>query len=207
MKRLIWGAAALVGIVCALPAHAQYRGGQGFDRPSPPAGSVPNQLIPAIAADGRYDTVNHNLSRDQTAWHVRAALNVAALGCRDVAERETVAAYNAMLGRHRASLAAADAAVKGQYRLRYGAGWDSRHDRDMTRVYNFFAQPPAQTGFCRVARDVLAEAGRVAPEQFAAFAADALPRLEAPFTDFYRDYDAWRAADLAWRGQLASLQR
>ncbi|WP_342248707.1 hypothetical protein [Sphingomonas sp. OTU376] len=204
MKKVIWGAAALVGIACAVPAQAQYR---GDSRPLPPAGATFNQLIPAIAADGRYDTVNHHISREQTAWHVRAALNVAALGCRDEAERETVAAYNAMLGRHRASLAAADTAVKAQYRARYGAGWDSRHDRDMTRVYNFFAQPPAQTGFCRVARDVLAEVGQVRPEAFAAFAAEALPRLEAPFTDFYRDYDAWRIADRAWGSRLASLQR
>jgi len=207
MKKVFWGAVALCGLVCALPAHAQYRDGGMVERPLPPAGSTMNQLIPAMAADGRYDTVNHSISRDQMAWHVRAALNVAALGCRDAAERETVAAYNAMLGRHRAPLAAADAAVKGQYRARYGAGWDSRHDRDMTRVYNFFAQPPAQPGFCRVAREVLAEVGQVAPGQFAAFAADALPRLEQPFTDFYRDYDAWRAADRAWHGQLASVQR
>jgi hypothetical protein len=205
MKTITLGAAALVALVCAAPAHAQYRYAGEEARPLPPAGSAPNQLIPAVAADGRYDTVNHGISLEQAEWHVRAALNVAALGCRDAAERETIAAYNALLGRHKAPLAAADAAVKAQYRMRYGAGWDSQHDRDMTKVYNFFAQPPAQPGFCRVARDVLDEAGRVAPEQFAAFAADALPRLEAPFTDFYRDYDAWRVADRAWRGRLASL--
>lgn len=201
MKTKIWSAAALAAFLCAVPAHAQYSNDGG--RPLPPAGSAPNQLIPAVAGDGHYLTVNSGISRDQAAWHVRAALNVAALGCRDEAERETVAAYNALLSRHKAPLAAADGAVKAQYRARYGAGWDSRHDRDMTRVYNFFAQPPAQTGFCRVARDVLAEARRVSPDRFAAFAADALPRLEAPFTDFYRDYDAWKVADRAWQGRLA----
>jgi len=200
MNKALWGAAALVALVCAAPAHAQYRYATEDARPLPPAGSTPNQRIPALAADGAYDTVNHGLSPAQMAWHVRAALNVAALGCRDVAEPETVAAYNAMLGRQKMSLAAADAAVKAQYRARYGADWDARHDRDMTRVYNFFAQPPAQTGFCRVARDVLAEVASISPEQFVAFAADALPRLEAPFTDFYRDYDAWRVADRAWSG-------
>lgn len=205
MKTRFWSAVALVAALCAVPAHAQYT--EEGARPLPPAGSTPSQLIPAVAGDGRYATINHGISREQTAWHVRAALNVAALGCRDEAERETVAAYNAMLGRHKAPLAAADSAVKAQYRARYGAGWDSRHDRDMTRVYNFFAQPPAQTGFCRVARDVLAEAGLVRPDQFAAFAADALPRLEAPFTDFYRDFDAWRIADRAWQGRLASARR
>jgi len=203
MKTNILGAAALIAVLCALPAHAQYGYGNEESRPLPPAGATPNQLIPAVASDGQYATVNHGISREQTAWHVRAALNVAALGCRDAAERETVAAYNALLSRHKTALAAADGAVKAQYRSRFGAGWDSRHDRDMTRVYNFFAQPPAQTSFCRVARDVLAEAGRVRADQFAAFAVDALPRLEAPFTDFYRNYDAWRIADRAWQVRLA----
>ncbi|MDG2533525.1 hypothetical protein P6144_07705 [Sphingomonas sp. HITSZ_GF] len=203
MKTKFRSAAALFACLCAVPAQAQYSYANEDARPLPPAGSTPNQLIPAHGGDGGYMTVNRGISREQTAWHVRAALNVAALGCRDEAERETVAAYNALLSRHKASLAAADFAVKAQYRTRYGAGWDSRHDRDMTRVYNFFAQPPAQTSFCRVARDVLAEARRVSPDQFAAFAADALPRLEAPFTDFYRDYEAWKVADRAWQGRLA----
>ena len=203
MKTKFWSALALIASVCAVPAHAQYSTHNEDARPLPPAGSAPNQLIPARGGDGDYMTVNRGISREQTAWHVRAALNVAALGCRDEAERETVAAYNALLNRHKASLAAADFAVKAQYRARYGAGWDMRHDRDMTRVYNFFAQPPAQASFCQVARDVLAEARRVSPDQFAAFAADALPRLEAPFTDFYRDYDAWKIADRAWQGRLA----
>lgn len=206
MKIKFRSAAAFFAMLCAIPAHAQYRTDEGV-RPLPPTGSAPNQLVPAVAADGNYATINRGISRDQAAWHVRAALNVAALGCRDEAERETVAAYNALLSRHKGPLAAADAAVKAQYRVRYGAGWDSRHDRDMTRVYNFFAQPPAQTRFCHVARDVLAEARGVSPDRFAAFAADALPRLEAPFTDFYRDYDAWRIADRAWQGRLASARR
>jgi hypothetical protein len=69
----------------------------------------------------------------------------------------------------------------------------------MTRVYNFFAQPTAQSGFCSAAREVLARVETVTPDQFADFAAEALPRLEAPFTDFYRQYDAYRVAYAEWR--------
>ena len=187
-----------------MPAHAQYADYRDA-RPQPPAGATASQPIPARDAHGRYQTPNLDLSGDETSWHVRAALNVAALGCRDVSERETIAAYNLMLARHRTALAAADAGVKAQYRQRYGASWETRHDRDMTRLYNFFAQPPAQSGFCQEARAALAEAVMVEPERFAAFAAQALPRLEAPFTDFYRDYEAWRVADLAWRDRLAAV--
>ncbi|MET0309895.1 MAG: hypothetical protein ABW023_14410 [Sphingomonas sp.] len=172
--------------------------------PRPPAGALPNQAIPPLGRDGRYATLNQGLSVDETSWHVRAALNVAALGCRDARERATVAAYNRMIARHGRVLAAADAGVKAGYRARFGGEWESAHDRAMTRLYNFFAQPPAQQGFCAAAQGVLTEAQAVAPQDFARFAATALPRLEAPFTDFYRDYDTYRTAYAAWRGGGAS---
>lgn len=179
----------------ATPASAQIWNAA----PTPPAGAAPNQLIPGRDAEGNYATPNRRLSRDETSWHVRAALNVAALGCRDAAELETVAAYNRLLRQQRATLAAADAGVKSLYRARHGADWESEHDRQMTRVYNFFAQPTAHDGFCMVARDVLARTDTVLPGQFADFAAEVLPQLEAPFTDFYREYDAYRIAYAEWR--------
>ena len=167
--------------------------------PAPPAGASPNQLIPARDAEGNYVTPNQKLSRDETSWHVRAALNVAALGCRDAAEAATVAAYNRLLRQQRATLAAADTGVKSLYRVRHGASWESVHDRQMTRVYNFFAQPTAHDGFCLAAREILAQVDSVTPAQFADFAAEALPRLEAPFTAFYREYEAYRTAYAGWR--------
>jgi len=180
----------------AMPASAQ----DWSAPPRAPAGAAPNQAIPPLGPDGRYVTPNQGIGAEETSWHVRAALNVAALGCRDASERATVAAYNRLIARNSMVLAAAASGVKARYRARFGAGWEPMHDRDMTRLYNFFAQPPAQQRFCAVARDVLAEAQAVRPADFAAFAATALPRLEAPFTDFYRDYDAYRTAYAAWRG-------
>lgn len=184
----------------AAPAHAQSWGAP----PAPPAGAASNQLIPARDAAGAYLTPNLGLTADETSWHVRAALNVAALGCRDAAEVQTVAAYNRLLRRQRETLAAADAGVKSVYRARHGDAWESAHDRQMTRVYNFFAQPPAHDGFCAAARAVLARAETVTADQFAGFAAEALPLLEAPFTAFYRDYDAYRLAYAAWRDGSAA---
>ncbi len=198
MNRGVWSALALAGVACLFSQSATAQSG-------PPAGAALNQFVPGRDAQGRYLTPNVDLSRDETSWHVRAALNVAALGCRDEAERETVAAYNHLLARNHAVLAAADAGVKAQYRARYGARWEGLHDRDMTRVYNFFAQPPAQPGFCATAHQLLAEADMVAPQEFAAFAQRALPRLEQSFTDFYRDYDAWRQANRGRQGGEGTL--
>lgn len=169
--------------------------------PRPPEGAAANQSVPLHDATGVYATPNRGIGGDETSWHLRAALNVAALGCRDAAEAETIAHYNAMIAHHRAPLAAADAGVKAAYRTRFGARWESEHDARMTRVYNFFAQPPAQRRFCSVAREILAEVEQVAPERFGMYAAEALPRIEAPFTDFYRAYDEYRLAHAAWQAR------
>jgi hypothetical protein len=211
MKHL-FRALLVAGALCtATPSLAQRF--QGDDAPpAPPSGASPNQMIPPRDGDGSYLTPNRHLIPEETAWHVRAALNVAALGCRDAYEAQTVALYNAMLREQRDVFAHADIVVRADYHARYGAGWQDRHDDAMTRVYNFFAQPPAQSAFCAVARAVLAEAATVDPEHFLTFAADALPRLEAPFTDFYRAYDAYRVALADWRAhgptrQIAAVER
>lgn len=172
----------------ASPACAQDRNAPSAS----PARAAPDQWVPARDRRGNYVTINSRLSRDEASWHVRAALNVAALGCRDGAEAETVAAYNRLLRRQRRPLAAADARMKRAYRARHGAKWKVEHDRRMTRVYNFFAQPIAHAAFCSVARDVLVRANAVRPRRFGRFAIQALPRLEAPFTAYYRKYEAYR---------------
>lgn len=196
--RSILVAGALLG---ATPALAQ----NWAEAPRPPEGAAPNQAVPPVDAQGGYLTPNRDLSPAQTSWHVRAALNVAALGCRDALEAETIAEYNQLLAVHRDALAQADASVKAQFRLRHAAEWENEHDHAMTRVYNFFAQPPAHEAFCAVAHEVLREALAVKQEEFEAFALGALPRLEAPFTGFYRAYDQYRTALAAWRGGAASV--
>lgn len=196
--RSILVASALLG---ATPALAQ----NWAEAPRPPEGAAPNQAVPPLDAQGGYLTPNRDLSPAQTSWHVRAALNVAALGCRDALEAETIAEYNQLLAVHRDALAQADASVKAQFRLRHAAEWENEHDHAMTRVYNFFAQPPAHEAFCAVAHEVLREALAVKQEEFEAFALGALPRLEAPFTGFYRAYDQYRTALAAWSGGAAGV--
>ena len=67
---------------------------------------------PAAAQTFKPAVVGADVSPLETLWHVRVALNVAALGCRDADEAATVAAYNTLIRRQSAVLAAAnDAAI------------------------------------------------------------------------------------------------
>ena len=160
--------------------------------PLPPFGAAPDLALPARLADGGYATPNRDLSDAATVWHVRSALNVAALTCPDGAA--LAAEYNRLLRVHRAPLGDAHAALVAASR-----GRDL--DAAMTRVYNYFSQPPAQRAFCPVAIAVLAEAVVTAPSGFGDFARTALPRLDAPFIAFYRAYDVYRADLASWRAE------
>ena len=148
----------------------------------------------ARAMGGAHSPPGRDYSSAEAIWHVRAALNVAALNCRDANEAHTVAAYNGMLSTRRATLAAADTQTKALYRARFGGAWQNMHDTAMTRLYNFFAQPPAHDDFCQVAEQILDEEQLVPGAAFADFANDALARLEAPFSDWNRRADAYHAS-------------
>ena len=134
------------------------------------------------------------MTQAETVWQLRAALNVAALGCRGPGEATTIAGYNALLATERAKLAEALAAVGERYKARYGAAWQARFDDAMTRAYNHWADPVAHDGFCAEAESVLRDAATVEPSDFAAFCSTALPRLEAPFLRFFADVEAAVAA-------------
>jgi hypothetical protein len=167
-------------------------------RPELPAG-IPERLsVPPIDADGHYRTINSALTPEQAGWHVRSALNVAVLACRGPDEAVLAADYNAMLRRQKAVLAKAYDAVQARFRVAGGSDWQTAQDIAATRVYNFFALPPAKPGFCAVATSILAEARTIDPAGFLPFAGAALARLEAPFLDVYRGYDQYRRELAAW---------
>jgi len=159
--------------------------------PQPPAGAYAGMSIPAKLADGSYATPNRDLDPVAAAWHVRVALNVAALGCRGTEGQAITAGYNAMLTRDKAELAHASAAtIKAE-------GGQAGYDEAMTRLYNYFAQPGAQAAFCAAAAQITNDVagagslGVVAPA--------ALVSLDRPFTDFYRSYDAYRVDLAQWQ--------
>lgn len=166
-------------------------------KPIPPAGASLTQALPPRDPDGRYRTINSGISQAATIWHVRSALNVAALGCRGEQEAAITANYNALLATKKTLLKTAFAQTEAEAR-KAGGDWRDAHDREMTQVYNFFAQPPAKAAFCATAAAVAAEAAAVPAQQFQAFAGPALARLEAPFLDFYAAYDTYRRDLAAW---------
>ena len=159
--------------------------------PAMPKGAFPGMVIPAAFADGTYPTPNRNLTAAAKVWHLRAALNVAALACRGPQEATIVAGYNALLAAQKPVLSNAEATYAKEYKAA-GGDWQDRYDDSMTRLYNFFSQSPARDDFCAAAVTVLSDSTIVSPERMPAFAAERLPALERPFTDFYRAYDTWR---------------
>lgn len=173
--------------------------------PTLPAGIPATLNVPPVGADGVYRTINYGLGGADAVWHVRSALNVAALACRGAGEGAIIAAYNALLKTQRKPLATALKTIEARYRTERGKGWQAEHDVHMTKLYNFFAQPAAQQAFCTVAASVVAEAGTVAPGDFAAFSERALPSLEAPFTAVYSAYDGYRRDLAAWQATYGNV--
>ncbi|MES2420271.1 MAG: hypothetical protein V4595_03135 [Pseudomonadota bacterium] len=159
--------------------------------PTMPKGASPTIVIPVALADGTYPTPNRNLTTSAKVWHLRAALNVAALACRGPQELTIVAGYNALLLAQKPVLAKAEATYASEYKSG-GGDWQDRYDDSMTRLYNFFSQSPARDEFCAAAGTVLAQSTGLTAEALPAFAAQNLPVLERPFTDFYRAVDVWR---------------
>jgi hypothetical protein len=199
--------AAALGSMAVMLASCSHHRVVAVETPPPAPVAAPRPVLPAQlgaivppprAADGGYQTINHGIDARRAEWHVRAALNVAAIGCRSEADAGLVPAYNAMLASQRAALAAADTAVKADFRARLGTSWQNAHDVYMTQLYNFFAQPAAKASFCAAADQVAPQAAAVPAGGFEAFAQTALPQLEAPFLANYRAVDEYRVALAAW---------
>jgi hypothetical protein len=118
-------------------------------------------------------TINSDLGPEEAVWHLRAALNVAALSCgQGPAGVTIVTRYNAFLTERKGVLAAAYAAE----RARHASA--AMLDRHMTQLYNFFADPASQRGFCAVARTVADRASTTPADSLANLASTALVELE-----------------------------
>ncbi|WP_153003193.1 hypothetical protein [Sphingomonas sanguinis] len=156
-----------------------------------PPGATPGMRIPVLLPDGNYDTPNRSLTSAATIWHLRSALNVAALACRGPDEGQIVNRYNTMLTVQRITLAAAEKRYSAEYQSQ-GGDWRDRYDDAMTRLYNFFSTTPVRKTFCAAADQVLADISSTPATGFEIGAAPRLDQLNAPFIAFFRAYDAWR---------------
>ncbi|MBY2928236.1 hypothetical protein FIM10_06055 [Sphingomonadales bacterium 56] len=170
-------------------------------KPLPPMGAVEDMSIPEVDAEGKYLTPNRGVTANTALWHVRMALNVAALSCHGAGEPARIQ-YNKMLHVHKDILREANAAVDRNYTAAYGsAGLQSRELLN-TVVYNFFSLPPVTKSFCPVAVDVGAKILAMPSSQLLAYAPEALTALEKPFQEFYEAYADYLRRLAEWQSRF-----
>jgi len=160
--------------------------------PPLPAGGYAELAIPARRADGRWVTPNIDVSEAAAVWHLRGALNVAALSC-DVAGGPYVTAYNSWLRNRAAVLKSEGGRYTAEWQTGGGADWRATYDSQQTRLYNFYSQTFIRAGFCAVALNEVAAVEAVPDADLPAHARAALARLDQPFIDFYTAFDRWRS--------------
>jgi hypothetical protein len=158
-------------------------------KPWPPGGAAASTKVPAYGVDGVRVTPNRGLTRDETIWHFRAALNVAALNCQGPVWGAVATQYNQMLKVHKLRLAQANTAVDNEYRKRY-PGQNALRIRDtkMTDLYNYFALPPVKQEFCDAALRKSQEAVALPPTALPEYAIGALGDLDSIFIRFFDAY-------------------
>ncbi|WP_150290748.1 hypothetical protein [Sphingobium estronivorans] len=170
-------------------------------KPLPPMGAVDGMSIPEVASDGQYLTPNRGVTANTALWHVRMALNVAALSCHGVNEPARIQ-YNQILHVHEAALREANAAVDRNYLAAYGTGGLKARELLNTVVYNFFALPPVTKSFCPVAIEVGAKILAMPSSQLLAYAPEALTALEKPFQEFYAAYADYLRRLAEWQSRF-----
>jgi hypothetical protein len=164
-------------------------------------GAVEGMSIPDVDASGSYLTPNRGVTANTALWHVRMALNVAALSCHGVNEPARLQ-YNQILHVHQAVLREANAAVDRNYTAAYGSGGLQSRELLNTVVYNFFSLPPVTKSFCPVAIEVGAKILAMPSNQLLAYAPEALTALEKPFQEFYEAYADYLRRLAEWQSRF-----
>jgi len=169
--------------------------------PTPPFGASNLTIVPMLRTDGLRDTINRDLGPLETLWHVRAALNVAALSCTGPLYERLVGDYNAFITNNSASLSNANSAIIRKFQREIGADYKAEHDRHQTQLYNYWSFSPLRRPFCDQAVQISQRAIVTKSADLDAFAQRALPELERPFTDFYLAYEEYQRDLKAWQVQ------
>lgn len=191
------GGSALVLSGCATPPSGPVQPPPVVETlPPPPPPVMPRggyigMKSPTKRADGTYFTPNLDNTDQAAVWHLRNALNVAALGC-DQAGGGVLDHYNAWLRTRGAVIDRYYQAYIREWQAPGWWDWQRVYDDNQTRIYNFYAQPAIRTAFCAAARAEIVQVAQVADDDLPAFAHAALRRLDRPFVDFFKAYDAWR---------------
>lgn len=172
-------------------------------RPLPPLGASAGLFVPPVGPDGVRQTVNAKLTPAQTIWNIRSAYNVAALNCLKAEHAEILTNYKTFLKTHAKGLKAANSAVDGDFRKRYGAAFIRPREAYMTQVYNYYAYPATLEAFCDAATVMARDSATVKPAELAAFSHRSMVTLETVFETFFRAYEQYRADVAAWDAKYA----
>lgn len=144
--------AALLALGLSTPAQAQFFW-------SPPDLSTPPVTGAEPSLGLNLPGATSEELRAGLVWHMRAALNVAALQCDFEPTLLTVSNYNATLAHHRKELADAFNGVTGYFKRTRGKAWQKELDQYGTRIYSGYSTVQAQRGFCQtmgsVGRDAI----------------------------------------------------
>ncbi|MEQ1540200.1 MAG: hypothetical protein ABL928_14840 [Sphingorhabdus sp.] len=178
--------------------------------PLPPGGAASSTKLPAYGADGLRITPNRGLSREESIWNFRAAINVAALNCQGPVWGVIAQNYNKMIVIHKTRLSQANTAVDGEYRKRF-PGQNALRVRDTrtTELYNYFALPPVREAFCNAALNKSQEAITVPVAAFPEYAIGGLSDFDTIFLNFYDAYAKYEKDLADWKlkhGPNAAMQ-
>lgn len=169
-------------------------------KPIPPMGAPVDMTIPPVDASGNRQTVNSGISSSQAVWNLRSAYNVAALNCVEPEYAPILAGYKRFLKVYAKQLATANKDVGASFSTQHsGRAAIVARESYQTQVYNFFALPPVDSGFCGAAMDLTTALEAVTPDQFNAYAFIGLAKMEAPFKSFFDQYDAYKKNLAAWQ--------
>lgn len=195
--------AALAAIAFAVPAEAQIHD----QEPQPPGYATPNLILPQRNAAGDFVTPNHRLDGHDAFWNLKIALNVAAIGCRGPGSLDLIADYNRIIGRHTPTIRSAEAAVIARLGRETRTNGISARDHVSTKLFNYFAQPPAQKQFCSVAGSIARQASGMEAHALLSAAPAMLAEIDRPFVDFYHAYHRYQADLVAWRSTQNARER
>lgn len=200
MTRMIGFVALCAAAAAATPAAAQY----AQQEPQAPGYAAPNLRLPPRDMQGDFVTPNRELTGHDAFWNLRIALNVAAIGCRHPGSLQLIADYNNIIARHGNLIRAAETSVIARTGV-------ATRDRTSTKLFNYFAQPPAQKQFCEVAGSTAQRMNAMTSAEALANAPAMLAAIDRPFVDFYHAYARYQVDLAAWRSgrggvQVASLK-
>lgn len=174
-------------------------------KPYPPNQASRDMPVPAIGADGLFQSVNRGISPAQVTWNLRSAYNVAALSCPVPARDEITANYRVYLKRHAKALTAANRKIDAEWKARHGAGFIAHREKYMTNVYNHFALPPTMGEFCKAALAMSRDEKLIKVGELDAFSARSLPSIEIVYDDFFRRYAQYRTDLAEWTAKYGAL--